>query len=145
MNELYFVTYLYGKLRIFKNCCSYLPLNIVWRQQKKVCQYSKKERKTTGVNRVNIISCKCEVWMTKWWKRREISGRCQKIKQNGMQLKLYPFSYIQITLPYCLYIKRYKVKCLVFEKITLFWATLCGYNLYSRLKAVTLRQTQQII
>ena len=58
-----------------------------------------------------------------------------------MQLKLYPFSYIQITLPYCLYIKRYKVKCLVFEKITLFWATLCGYNLYSRLKAVTLRQT----
>ena len=42
-------------------------------------------------------------------------------------------------------IKRYKVKCLVFEKITLFWATLCGYNLYSRLKAVTLRQTQQII
>lgn len=52
---------------------------------------------------------------------------------------------IQITLSYCLYIKRYKVKCLVFEKITLFWATLCGYNLYSRLKAVTLRQTQQII
>lgn len=61
-----------------------------------------------------------------------------------MQLKLYPFSYIQITLPYCLYM-RYKVKCLVFEKITLFGATLCGYNLYSRLKAVTLRQTQQII
>ena len=28
------------------------------------------------------------------------------------------------------YKKRYKVKCLVFEKITLFWATLCGYNLY---------------
>lgn len=52
---------------------------------------------------------------------------------------------IQITLSYCLYIKRYKVKCLVFEKITLFWATLCGYNLYSRLKAVTLWQTQQII
>ena len=46
---------------------------------------------------------------------------------------------------YCLYIKRYKVKFLVFEKITLFWATLCGYNLYSRLKAVTLRQTQQVI
>lgn len=44
-----------------------------------------------------------------------------------------------------LYIKRYKAKCLVFEKITLFWAILCGYNLYSRLKAVTLRQTQQII
>lgn len=43
------------------------------------------------------------------------------------------------------YKKRYKVKCLVFEKITLFWATLCGYNLYSRLKTVTLRQTQQII
>ena len=43
------------------------------------------------------------------------------------------------------YKKRYKVKCLVFEKITLFWATLCGYNLYSWLKAVTLRQTQQII
>lgn len=40
---------------------------------------------------------------------------------------------------YNLYIKRHKVKCLVFEKITLFWATLCGYNLYSRLKAVTLR------
>lgn len=38
-----------------------------------------------------------------------------------------------------------ETKCLVFEKITLFWATLCGYNLYSRLKAVTLRQTQQII
>ena len=43
------------------------------------------------------------------------------------------------------YKKRYKVKCLVFEKITLFWANLCGYNLYSRLKAVTLWQTQQII
>lgn len=43
------------------------------------------------------------------------------------------------------YKKRYKVKCLVFEKITLFWATLCGYNLYSRLIAVTLRQIQQII
>lgn len=43
------------------------------------------------------------------------------------------------------YKKRYKVKCLVFEKITLFGATLCGYNLYSRLIAVTLRQTQQII
>ena len=37
------------------------PLNIVWRQQKNVCQYSKKERKTTGVNRVNIISCK-QMW-----------------------------------------------------------------------------------
>ena len=75
------------------------------------------------------------------------SGRFKLVNplQNGMQLKLYPFSYIQITLPYCLYIKTYKVKCLVFEKITLFWATLCGYNLYSRLKAVTLRQTQQII
>lgn len=43
------------------------------------------------------------------------------------------------------YNKRYKVKCLVFEKITLFWTTLCGYNLYSRLKGVTLRKTQQII
>lgn len=43
------------------------------------------------------------------------------------------------------YKKRYKVKCLVFEKITLFWATLCGYNLYSWLKAVTLRQTQRFL
>ena len=62
-----------------------------------------------------------------------------------MQLKLYPFSYILITLPYCLYIKRYKVKCLVFGKTTLFLADSCGLILYSRLKEVTLRQTQQII
>ena len=36
------------------------------------------------------------------------SGRFKLVNplQNGMQLKLYPFSYIQITLPYCLYIKR---------------------------------------
>ena len=33
----------------------------------------------------------------------------------------------------------------VFEKITPFLATLCGYNFYSQLKTVTLRQTQQII
>ena len=33
----------------------------------------------------------------------------------------------------------------MFEKITLFGATLCGYYLYSQIKAVTLRQTQQII
>lgn len=43
------------------------------------------------------------------------------------------------------YKRGIKVKCLVFEKITLFWATLCGYNLHSRLKAVTLWQTKQII
>ncbi len=34
----------------------------------------------------------------------------EKIEWDGMQLKLYPFSYIdiQITLPYCLYIRGIK-------------------------------------
>ena len=53
-------------------------------------------------------------------------------------------------LPLCVLSKSMKqaflrTKKSVFEKITLFLTDLCGFILYSRIKAVTLRQTQQII
>lgn len=41
------------------------PLILFEDNKRKSVNIQKKERKTTGVNRVNIISCKCEVWMTK--------------------------------------------------------------------------------
>lgn len=68
----------------------------------------------------------------------------EKIEWNAVEtipILLYTDNFTLLSV----YKKMYKVKCLVFEKITLFWATLCGYNLYSRLKAVTLLKTQQII
>ena len=66
------------------------------------------------------------------WSDRISKGGFNKNNKNTQQ-------YFQVAFGFTLLPIYKKVKCLVFEKITLFWANLCGYNLYSRLKAVTLR------
>ena len=47
MNGLYFVTYLYGKLRIFNNCCSCSFMKVG------LCESNKKERKNNRGLTVN--------------------------------------------------------------------------------------------
>ena len=51
MNELYFVTYLYGKLRIFNNCCSCSFMKVG------LCESNKKERKSKlGLTELTVNS-----------------------------------------------------------------------------------------